>query len=114
MVSTYSEMLRRKFGGQLGPKGDEYIRYTVEGAQRMQQLLKDLLAYTQASVLGDEPAEDVDANQALQQALSNSACRDHHNRSASYARRSPSGPNAPVPTGAGVSKSYRKCYPVSS
>ncbi len=71
MVSTYSEMLRRKFGGQLGPKGDEYIRYTVEGAQRMQQLLKDLLAYTQASVLGDEPAEDVDANQALQQALSN-------------------------------------------
>lgn len=70
MVSNYSEMLRRKFGGQLGEKGDEYIRYTVEGAQRMQQLLKDLLAYTQASVLGDEPAEDVHANQALQQALS--------------------------------------------
>lgn len=71
MVSTYSEMLGRKFGGQLGEKGDEYIRYTVQGAQRMQQLLKDLLAYTQASVLGDEPAEDVHANQALQHALSN-------------------------------------------
>ena len=39
MVSSYSEMLRKKFGGQLGAAGDEYICYTVEGAQRMQQLI---------------------------------------------------------------------------
>src|SRR5262249_43355765 len=27
MVSTYSEMLNKKFGGTLGPRGEEYIRY---------------------------------------------------------------------------------------
>jgi light-regulated signal transduction histidine kinase (bacteriophytochrome) len=64
-------MLRRKFGGQLGQVGEEYIRYTVEGAQRMQQLLKDLLEYTHASTLDEEPSSDVDANEALKHALSN-------------------------------------------
>jgi light-regulated signal transduction histidine kinase (bacteriophytochrome) len=71
MVSTYSEMLRRKFAGQLGESGDEYIRYTVKGAQRMQQLIKDLLAFTHVSTLGDEPAPDIDANKALDHTLTN-------------------------------------------
>jgi len=30
MVATYSEMLKRKFGGKLGPLGEEYIGYTVQ------------------------------------------------------------------------------------
>ena len=71
MIATYSELLRRKFGGQLGETGDEYIRYTVEGARRMHQLLNDLLAYTHASMFSEEPNSDVDANEALQQAISN-------------------------------------------
>jgi PAS domain S-box-containing protein len=71
MVSIYSEMLGKKFGGQLGATGDEYIRYTIQGAQRMQQLLKDLLVYTHASTLGEEPTADVDAKEALERALSN-------------------------------------------
>ena len=70
MIATYSQMLHRKFGGQLGPTGEEYIRYTVDGALRMQQLLTDLLAYTQASMLEEAPAADVDANQAVEQAIS--------------------------------------------
>src|SRR6185312_8322869 len=32
MVATYSELLRKRFGGKLGPKADEYIGFTVEGA----------------------------------------------------------------------------------
>ena len=71
MVATYSEMLQRKFGGQLGPAGDEYIRYTIEGALRMEQLLHDLRAYTQASTMEQEPSEDIDAGRVLDKALLN-------------------------------------------
>lgn len=32
MVATYSEMLKKKFGEKLGPSGDEYIGYAIQGA----------------------------------------------------------------------------------
>jgi PAS domain S-box-containing protein len=71
MVSTYTQMLKRRFGGQLGAEGDEYVGYAVEGARRMHDLLQDLLAYARAATLRDEPAEPSDANHALQAALAN-------------------------------------------
>ena len=71
MVATYSELLRKEFGGKLGPIGDEYLGYTLQGALRMEQLLRDLRAYTLASASGQEPAEDVDAGQSLEKALGN-------------------------------------------
>lgn len=71
MVSTYVEMLQRKFGGKLGQSGDEYIRYTVEGASRMEQLLTDLVAYTHASTIDEEPTEEIDAEAILERALGN-------------------------------------------
>jgi PAS domain S-box-containing protein len=69
MISTYSEMLRRKFGGQIGPGGDQCIDYIVTGVTRMDQLLKDLRAFVQASASGRDQAQDVDAGEALQRAL---------------------------------------------
>ncbi len=71
MIAAYSEMLRRKFGGQLGPTGDEFIGYTIQGALRMEQLLRDLRAYTQASTMEQEPADDIDARAILDKALAN-------------------------------------------
>jgi PAS domain S-box-containing protein len=71
MVSTYAEMLQRKFGGKLGPSGDEYIRYTIEGASRMERLLADLVAYTHASTIGEEPTQEVEAEEMLEKALGN-------------------------------------------
>jgi PAS domain S-box-containing protein len=49
MVSIYSELLKKRFAEKLGPEGDEFIHYTVEGAIRMEHLVRDLLAYTSAS-----------------------------------------------------------------
>jgi PAS domain S-box-containing protein len=69
MVATYSELLRRDFGGQLGLGGDEYIGYTIEGALRMEQLLRDLRAYARASSADQEPTEDVDADDVLDKTL---------------------------------------------
>jgi len=73
MVATYSELLKREFGSKLGPLGDEYIGYTVQGALRMEQLLHDLRVYTLASASGQEPAGDVDAGESLDRALGNLA-----------------------------------------
>jgi light-regulated signal transduction histidine kinase (bacteriophytochrome) len=70
-VAIYSQLLKKKFGGVLGPTGDEYIGYTVQGALRMQQLVNDLLAYTQASFSDAALAYRVSAKEALTQALSN-------------------------------------------
>jgi PAS domain S-box-containing protein len=69
MVSTYSELLKREFGSKLGPAGEEYLGYTVQGALRMEQLLRDLRAYTLASAAGQEPEGDVDANESLDRSL---------------------------------------------
>jgi light-regulated signal transduction histidine kinase (bacteriophytochrome) len=71
MVAAYSELLQKKFGGKLGKSGDEYIRHTVQGAMRMETLLRDLRTYTQASTEDSEPTEDVDAAEVLKKALAN-------------------------------------------
>ncbi len=69
MVATYSEMLRRRFGGSSGQNGDEYIGYIIQGALRMEQLLKDLRAYAQASIGAQEPAGTADADKILDNTL---------------------------------------------
>jgi len=69
MVATYSELLQKKFGGKLGPAGDEYIGYTVRGALRMEALLRDLRTYAQVSAGEYEPKEDLEAGDVLKKAL---------------------------------------------
>jgi PAS domain S-box-containing protein len=71
MVATYGELLRKEFVGQLGPDGDEYIGYMIDGALRMEQLLRDLRAYTRVSSAAQEPTDDVDGDQVLEKALAN-------------------------------------------
>lgn len=71
MVATYSELLRKEFGGKLGPFGEEYIGYILQGVLRLEQLLHDLRAYTLASTSGQESVEDVDAASSLEKALGN-------------------------------------------
>jgi PAS domain S-box-containing protein len=68
-VATYSEQLHKEFGGQLGPNGDEYIRYTIQGAERMEHLLRALRDYALTTSVDHEPAEETDAGQSLDKAL---------------------------------------------
>ncbi len=46
-VSSFLQLLRRRYHGRLGPEADEYIAFAVDGAQRMSTLLNDVLAYSQ-------------------------------------------------------------------
>jgi PAS domain S-box-containing protein len=71
MVATYSEMLMKRFNGQLGEEGREYIGYTIEGAMRMERLLKALRIYTQASTGKIRPEQPVDAADVLRLTIGN-------------------------------------------
>ncbi|HVY91475.1 MAG TPA: PAS domain S-box protein, partial [Bryobacteraceae bacterium] len=71
MVATYSELLMRTFHDQLGPEGLEYLDYVLQGALRMEQLLKDLRSYALVSSLHKEPVDFIDSGVALDRALAN-------------------------------------------
>ena len=48
MVAMYMGMLSRKYGSSLDERAQTYIKYAAEGATRMQALINDLRAYSQA------------------------------------------------------------------
>ena len=51
MISGFTQLLAQRYQGKLGTDADDFIRYAVEGADRMSRLIKDLLRY---SLLGME------------------------------------------------------------
>ncbi|MFW6067613.1 MAG: sensor histidine kinase [Myxococcota bacterium] len=69
-VSMYVQMLEQQYAEQLGPEGRKYVGYAVEGANRMRELIKDLLTYSRANTQ-DQRFCEVDAEGALRQAVAN-------------------------------------------
>jgi PAS domain S-box-containing protein len=52
MVTSYTELLAERYHGQLDEQADKYINYAVDGAKRMQRLIKDLLAFSRIGTQG--------------------------------------------------------------
>lgn len=71
MMALYSQMLERKYKDRLDADAGEYIGNIVHGAARMDMLLRDLLAYTQAVNVPLSDVEPVEAEAVLAEALSN-------------------------------------------
>jgi PAS domain S-box-containing protein len=46
MVSSFLQLLQKKYDGQLDEKANQYICYAVDGAERMKALILDLLEYS--------------------------------------------------------------------
>jgi PAS domain S-box-containing protein len=69
-VKVYSELLARRAGDGFDEDVRQCLEHLQAGASRMENLLRDLLAYTQLMKL-DIPTETADANEALQAALAN-------------------------------------------
>jgi signal transduction histidine kinase len=70
MVSSYVQLLARRYEGKLDQDADEFIGFAVDGASRMQRLINDLLMYSRVGTKG-KPFERTDCNRVLSEALLN-------------------------------------------
>lgn len=69
-VASFTQLLQKRYGGQLDDRADEYINFAVDGAKRMQQLIQDLLGFSRAG-RGGGVQGPVDLADALAQAVDN-------------------------------------------
>lgn len=70
MVSSYTQLLAKRYRNELDADADEFISYAVDGARRMQALLNDLLGYSRVGTRG-KPFALVDCQRVVEQAMSN-------------------------------------------
>ncbi len=70
MVSSYTQLLAKRYAGKLDSDADEFIAFAVDGAMRMQRLIQDLLAYSRVST-GGRQFKPTSAETALGYALDN-------------------------------------------
>jgi PAS domain S-box-containing protein len=64
MVSSYTQLLERRYADKLDDIARQYISYAVDGARRMQRLINDLLEFSRVNTRGQTPGL-VDANAVL-------------------------------------------------
>ncbi|MFB7407262.1 CHASE3 domain-containing protein [Streptomyces sp. NPDC056202] len=68
-VSSFTQLLQRRYGGQLDDRADQYIDYAVDGANRMQVLINDLLDFSRVGRVHRE-LESVDLEVVHERTLS--------------------------------------------
>ncbi len=51
-ISSFTELLAQEYGDKLDGEAEEYVEFIVDGALRMQQLIKDLLTYSRVNRRG--------------------------------------------------------------
>ncbi len=69
-ISSFSQLLSRRYQGRLDSDADDFIAFIVEGATRMQRLINDLLAFSRIGTRG-RPFTAVDCEDALRAAIEN-------------------------------------------
>jgi PAS domain S-box-containing protein len=71
MVTSYVQMLARRYRGKLDPDADDFINYAVDGAIRMRELIKNLLTYSRAGKA--RPFVSIDFGSLLDKVVANLA-----------------------------------------
>jgi len=66
MVASYLQLVARRYRGQLDADADDFIDFAVDGANRMQEMLRALLAYTRVHTRG-RPFRAVELGEVLRE-----------------------------------------------
>jgi PAS domain S-box-containing protein len=69
-ITSFVQLLARRYQGRLDTDADEFIAYAVDGANRMKQLIQDLLAYSRVNT-GDSRSRRVSLEALLHDVLAN-------------------------------------------
>lgn len=67
-VASFTQLLAKRYSGQLDERADQYIDFAVDGAKRMQRLIQDLLEFSRVGRQSGAAAP-VDLDHALDRAL---------------------------------------------
>ena len=70
MVTSYLQLLDKKFASNIDDEAREYIDFAVNGAKRMDALIKDLLRYSRVESHGED-FRYLDSEEVLEEALDN-------------------------------------------
>jgi len=68
MISSYTQLLVRRYGDRFDKEAREFMDYVVDGSARMKQLIEDILAYSRVGTRGRE-FKTVQSEAALKKAL---------------------------------------------
>ena len=69
-IKNFTSLLYKRYRNKLGNDADEFLSYIVEGAERMENLIRDLLVYSRAG-RPDVAMKTVDSGRTLRVALNN-------------------------------------------
>ncbi|ONI80839.1 histidine kinase [Saccharothrix sp. ALI-22-I] len=69
-VASFCQLLERRYSGQLDERGEQYLRFAVDGAKRMQVLINDLLAFSRVGRMSREQTL-VDCDELVAEVLDN-------------------------------------------
>ncbi len=70
MVASYTQLLAKRYDGQLDSAAQQFIAFAVDGVTRMRALINDLLAYSRVGRHAKE-LQPTDCDQVLDHALAN-------------------------------------------
>ncbi|WP_440769560.1 sensor histidine kinase [Natronorubrum sp. DTA28] len=70
MVSSYLQLVDSRYADELDEEGEEFLEYAVDGAERMREMIDDLLEYSRVETRG-EPFEPVDLEAVIRDVRKN-------------------------------------------
>lgn len=70
MITSYLQLLQHQYQTHLDPRANEFIGFALDGAKRMDDLIRDLLAYARVDARG-RSLEPTDLNQVVSSAVAN-------------------------------------------
>ena len=70
-VSIYAQLLAKRYRGQLRGDADQFIDFIVEGAERMERLIHDLLDFSRVEARGADFFVQMSCDEALDDAIRN-------------------------------------------